>query len=127
MPARRGAVTRAAAGQWDLELKIGITTYELRQLGADEAWQTLRDAWELRRDAMLAEWRRDRPGERPWAWWAFEADEPIPSYSETGRDAETQRLVELGVVDDAELQDRHDVEGRRVRALTGAQAGFDEI
>jgi hypothetical protein len=42
---------------------------------AHAEWQ---DAWDARRDELLAEWLVDprRHGTRPWAWWAFDAPEP---------------------------------------------------
>jgi hypothetical protein len=54
---------------------------------ADEGW------------AMLEEWRETRVGERPWAWWAFEAKEEMPVPWD-----EVQRLLELGVMDAEEIE-----------------------
>ena len=133
---RRGAVRRGlsdqAAQRWDLELQCGLTTFELRHMSEADAWDALRDAWDVRRDDLLARWRRDHPGERPWAWWVFDADEERPSGQRLGlvswdAEVQTRRLVELGVVDEAELEDRRRAEARRLQNLTtGAQLGFGD-
>ena len=36
----------------------------------------MREAWSELRDDILADWIAERPGSRPWAWWAFDATEP---------------------------------------------------
>jgi hypothetical protein len=36
----------------------------------------LRAAWEDLRDELLPAFIAQHPGQRPWAWWAFEAPEP---------------------------------------------------
>ena len=33
-------------------------------------------AWERLRTVIVVDWIRERPGTRPWAWWAFDAPEP---------------------------------------------------
>ncbi|MDX9861651.1 MAG: terminase large subunit [Rhodospirillales bacterium] len=38
--------------------------------------EELAAAWERLRAAILADWIRERPGTRPWAWWEFDALEP---------------------------------------------------
>jgi hypothetical protein len=40
----------------------------------DEA--AAREAWELMREKLMADWIREQPGTRPWAWWAFDAPQP---------------------------------------------------
>src|SRR4051794_23886652 len=35
-----------------------------------------REAWEIMRDKIMAEWIREQPGTRPWAWWRFDAPAP---------------------------------------------------
>lgn len=42
---------------------------------------SLEEAWESSRGMILPTWIRERPGTRPWAWWAFDAprwDDPWP-------------------------------------------------
>lgn len=53
------------------------TDFELFALaGHNKA--ALRAAWDSARDEVLAEWIRDHPGTRPWAWWRFDAPrEPL--------------------------------------------------
>lgn len=34
------------------------------------------ESWQRLRGQILADWIREHPGTRPWAWWAFEASEP---------------------------------------------------
>jgi hypothetical protein len=41
--------------------------------GDDEA--AMRAEWNELRDSLLAKWIADRPGTRPWGWWAFDAPE----------------------------------------------------
>ncbi len=36
----------------------------------EEDWHVL---WEQLRDTIMAEWIRNHPGTRPWAWWGFDA------------------------------------------------------
>ena len=33
-------------------------------------------AWAESRDTVVGEWIREKPGTRPWGWWAFDAPEP---------------------------------------------------
>jgi hypothetical protein len=37
------------------------------------AW--MRDDWESRRDELLRAWIIQHPGQRPWAWWLFDAND----------------------------------------------------
>lgn len=48
--------------------------------GYDEAYDDVwRAAWKRKRDEMLDEAElAKRPGDRPWAWWAFEAPDDTP-------------------------------------------------
>ena len=49
------------------------------QLSLPEPFEDEDDArrvWALHREELLADWTSNRPGTRPWAWWAFEATEP---------------------------------------------------
>ncbi len=43
----------------------------LRQV--DHDGDALRPEWEKRRDVLLPQFIKEHPGERPWAWWAFDA------------------------------------------------------
>jgi hypothetical protein len=45
---------------------------------------TFEDVWHSARDVVLAEWASERPGTRPWAWWAVEAREVLGA-AEVGR------------------------------------------
>jgi hypothetical protein len=41
--------------------------------------EAVRSTWEILRDEILADWVRDRPGTRPWAWWEFDGPKaPFP-------------------------------------------------
>lgn len=85
-PRRRGLRRFADPAMYDLELCIGPTT--------QDTWATMEDweaLWALRRDAILESYARHHPGQRPWAWWFFEALEDQPH-----RDREAERLLELG-------------------------------
>ena len=35
-----------------------------------------REAWEIMREKIMADWIREQPGTRPWAWWKFDAPPP---------------------------------------------------
>lgn len=37
--------------------------------------QERREAWELLRDKLLPKWIAEHPGQRPFAWWAYDAPE----------------------------------------------------
>jgi hypothetical protein len=34
--------------------------------------EAARQCWEELRDCIMAEWLRERPLSRPWAWWRYE-------------------------------------------------------
>lgn len=38
--------------------------------------EVIRQAWQERRDEILAAFAAEHPGERPWAFWEFSAPEP---------------------------------------------------
>jgi hypothetical protein len=38
--------------------------------------ETLRSAWNAAREWLVAEWIRQFPGTRPWAWWRYDSPEP---------------------------------------------------
>jgi hypothetical protein len=118
MPVRRDS-QRVGAADWDLTLQCGLFTHELRAMDRSEALETLEAAWSGRREALLSDYRVRHPGRRPWAFWEFELGEPRPFSG--AAPAETDRLVEFGVVDDVELQDCRDAEERRIGLLTHVQ------
>lgn len=106
MPRRRSdqrRMTAYDAGMLDLDLLIGGGPGV--GMAASEALEVLREAWAIRRDELLAQ---HRPGERPGAWWIFDQNETPP-----GGAAEVERLLELGVMDETEMDlivadaDRH--------------------
>ena len=37
------------------------------------ALERIRADWQRHRDELLREWIAERPGSRPWGWWAFDA------------------------------------------------------
>jgi hypothetical protein len=77
----------------------------------DSRWQGLTDeeradvlsqierAWRDEGWRVLEGYRERRPGERPWAWWEFDADEEHPTDT-----YELERLIELDAIDETELR-----------------------
>ncbi len=92
----RRRMSEDEARRFDFELHVG----PLLHVGVSDAEldALLRAAWEHRRGELLADWRR--PGERPWAWWAFDPELPQPS---PGAD-EVLALLDLGELPDAEVE-----------------------
>lgn len=86
----------AEAEMLDFDLLIG--GYPRPWLTDEENELLLREAWTLRREALL---RRMPAGRRPGCWWYFEAQEAQP-YTTV---EETARLRELGELSDAEEQE----------------------
>jgi hypothetical protein len=87
----------------DLDLAIGpldptwkgITDreYESRMAGIEAQWR-------VEGPAMVEEWKHSRPGERPWAWWAFTARVQMPTWQED----EPVLLLELDAMDADEIE-----------------------
>jgi hypothetical protein len=51
------------------------------------------EAWESLRDDLLPAYIADHPGQRPWAWWAFDATEPRRCVSGPGLRAATDETL----------------------------------
>ena len=64
-PARR---TRVQLDHW-IEFE-----FEFGPLFRDR--EALEEAWEVAGEEFLAKYIQEHPGERPWAWWEFEAKHP---------------------------------------------------
>jgi hypothetical protein len=45
--------------------------FEVYRMTAHPA--AFRADWQVVREALLSMWKQDKPGTRPWAWWAFDA------------------------------------------------------
>jgi hypothetical protein len=56
-----------------------------------------RQGWERERDRLLA---ASDPGHRPWAWWRYDAPEPLSS-----DEHQTLQLDRLGLLADAEVDE----------------------
>src|SRR4051794_33521765 len=79
-----------------IDLQIGPAKVHFSALGTSREPQLMRALevfWRIHRDDLLADWETSFPGRRPWAWWAFDAREPMPAADEQ---AERRRLAELG-------------------------------
>src|SRR5262245_15578212 len=59
------------------QLQTGIEFLDLG-FGWDEPFREAeaREAWEILRAKIMADWIRERPGCRPWAWWKWDAPQP---------------------------------------------------
>lgn len=80
----------------DLDLELGLLIGPTEGDGLDHEDYEL--GWHYHAARILEEYVGPA-ATRPWGWWAFKADEPMPD----GREGEAVRLAELGELDDAEL------------------------
>ena len=64
------------AGGQSHPLELPLTGHDClgQAFGTDEAAR--RTAWFEHGDELLADYIRENPGKRPWAWWRYEAPEP---------------------------------------------------
>lgn len=84
------------AARLDIDLWIGGHPWP--GMTDEQALELLAEAWEQRRETLLA--GRDSPGRRPVCWWVFDRLEAIPVGA-----AEVERLLELGELDDREMDE----------------------
>ena len=52
-----------------------LTGYYMEHCPFGDA-DSMRAGWIERRDVLVRQWVRDRPGSRPWGWWHHDAPEP---------------------------------------------------
>jgi hypothetical protein len=93
MPRRRLKAPRDA-DVLPLDLAVGPFRSVWRDVPDEDRDDAFRLAWARRRDGMLEHFRRERPGDRPWAFWRYELSEPVRH----GEDA-VRRLLELDQMD----------------------------
>jgi hypothetical protein len=80
MPRVLRKTKRRSAGynEWHVEhLKTGIEFLDFG-FGRNEEFREAeaREAWEIMREKLLADWIREAPGCRPWGWWQWDAPQP---------------------------------------------------
>jgi hypothetical protein len=54
---------------------LGFATNPRGCCGDDTDYKAMREAWELMRGELLAAFIAEHPGQRPFAWWRFDAPE----------------------------------------------------
>jgi hypothetical protein len=75
---RKAKRRSAGYNEWHVyQLRTGIEFLDLgfgwqENFREDEA----REAWEIMREKIMADWVREQPGTRPWAWWRWDAPQP---------------------------------------------------
>jgi hypothetical protein len=75
---RRAKRRSAGYTEWHVyQLQAGIEFAELG-FGWQERFREAeaREGWEIMREKILADWIREQPGTRPWAWWRWDAPQP---------------------------------------------------
>src|SRR3954451_19809015 len=80
MPRVKRKAKRRSAGytEWHIyQLQTGIEFIDFG-FGRDELFREdeAREAWEIMREKIMADWIREQPGTRPWAWWRWDAPQP---------------------------------------------------
>lgn len=84
MPSLRRRAKRKSEGynEWHvLQLQEGFDLWgaagPLGAFGNDDEFDepAARAAWEILREQIMADWIAQHPGQRPWAWWRFDAPE----------------------------------------------------
>jgi hypothetical protein len=102
MPRRRRRLKRHRADYLDFAIgPIDSSWKGISEAEYDTRMRSIEAQWQADGPPMLEEWQAERPGERPWAWWAFQAKEEMPD----PWGGEVQRLLELGVMDPEEIED----------------------
>jgi hypothetical protein len=100
MPRRRRHMKRFRADYLDFAVgPIDTTWTTLTERERETRMASMERQWRDESEPILEDWRENRPGERPWAWWAFTAKVPMPDPWD-----ETERLLELDVMDAEEVE-----------------------
>jgi hypothetical protein len=79
-----------------------------RTHGHESDFDAMREGWEALRDTLLPEFIAEHPGERPYAWWKFDAPEPrqrIDADQHPFDNPDRQCRVELMAIDNPSFRD----------------------
>jgi hypothetical protein len=65
--------------------------------------EDMRDAWDSLRDELLPKFIAENPGERPFAWWKFDAPEPRRQLIHRYSDESKAKVLEHSGAEDLRL------------------------